>query len=462
MRKLPKLDRRSFLRGVGTAIALPGLEAMLPISAAHAASAIPKRLMLVYRPMGNYQPSGTLPTDAYAKVQTADVKNLVNIVSRIHNRVGFDLENLVVSGTDIGQGEHGAGISALFSGQVPAYNASTIVSQKVWQMKPTFDQVIGTQFGLKSIAANVSTATTIHPRWLNRYINTVGWTGADASLNAYTNPKEIFNLLFSGTSTTGPTTAEQLRLAKRKSILDLVTGDINVLNALLGASDKIILDQYLTSIREVERKIDSLMTNPGGALTCDTTGVDARNITSQVQSEYPLRLGILQDLAVKAFQCNKAQIFNMLLSGDGDGVNFAAFVPGISGDGGWHSLSHYEEDAANPAKFKTALQWQYDQFRQLLLKLNAVKEADGTSLLYNSAVLMMSSISDGQTHNFNDLHCVIGGNLGGALKTGQVIELASGNNNPPAANVFLTIMRAFGMANASFGNSTGVVSQLLA
>jgi len=234
-----------------------------------------------------------------------------------------------------------------------------------------------------------------------------------------------------------------------------------VLDALLGASDKIILDQYLTSIREVERKIDSLVTSPGGG-TCDTTGVDARNITSQVQSEYPLRLGILQDLAVKAFQCNKAQIFNMLLSGDGDGVNFAAFLSGVSGDGGWHSLSHYQEDAANPAKFKTAVQWQYDQFRQLLLKLNAIPEADGTSLLYNSAVLMMSSISDGQTHNFSELNCILGGNLGGALKTGQLIEFGSGNSNPPAANIFLTIMRAYGLTNSSFGNSTGVISQLLA
>ena len=151
-----------------------------------------------------------------------------------------------------------------------------------------------------------------------------------------------------------------------------------------------------------------------------------------------------------------------MLAGDGESVNYAAFLSGISGDGGWHSISHHAEDSANPAKLKLAVQWQYDQYRQLLLKLNAVKEADGSTLLYNSAVLMMSSMSDSQTHNPIDINCIIGGNLSGALKTGQIIDYPTGlSKQPPAANVFLTLMKAYGMSDSSFGNSSGTIAQML-
>jgi hypothetical protein len=301
---------------------------------------------------------------------------------------------------------------------------------------------------------------------LNRYINTCSWKGQDSNLTPYSNPAEIFKLLFGGAMTNPDTAnqAEQLRLAKQKSILDFVKQDISTVNTSLGASDRQILDQYLTSIREVEKRIAALSTTPtpGGA-QCSATAAMAPNITTQREAEYPLRLGIMQDLAVAAFQCNRAQVFNMMLAGDGDSVNYAAFLSGISGDGGWHSLSHHAENSANPAKLKLAVQWQFEQYKQLLLKLNAVKEADGTSLLYNSAVLMMSSISDGQTHNPADINVVVGGNLGGRLKTGQVIDFPSGiTKQPPAANVFLTLMQAFGMNSTTFGNSTGNITQMLA
>lgn len=462
MSKKWELNRRTFLRGMGTMIALPTLEAMLP-SMARAQIVNPKRLMVIYRPMGNYQPgTNDLPTDAYAKVQTADVKSFVNIISRVHNQYGRDLDDLVVNGVEVGQGEHGSGIACLFSGQLPDYDPATVVSQKVWKMRTTFDQVIAAKYALNSVEANISTASTIHPRWLNRYVNTISWKGPDASLNPYTNPADIFRLLF-GASNPAPTTPEQLKLQRQKSILDNVLLDINNYMNKLGQTDKTRVDQYLTSIRDLERRIASLSGAPTAG-QCNTSTINAPNITTLNQSEYPTRLAIMQDLAVKAFECNRTQIFNILLAGDGDGVNFATFAgSGVTGDGNWHSISHHAESSDYPTKFKTAVAWQYEQYKQLLLKLNAVKEADGTSLLYNSAVLMMSSISDGQTHRMTDINCVLAGNLGGALKTGQLVEYQAGlAKNPPAANIFLTLMRAFGMTDTSFGNSTGVISQILA
>lgn len=127
-----------------------------------------------------------------------------------------------------------------------------------------------------------------------------------------------------------------------------------------------------------------------------------------------------------------------------------------------HQLSHYGEESGLPAKFKTAVAWQYGKFKEFALKLDAVKEADGTSLLYNSVMVMTSSISDGFSHRFEDLNCVMAGQLGGKLKTGQHLQNSVGRSNqPPIANVWLTLMRAFGLTQTSFGNSTGVISQIL-
>lgn len=476
MKKKWHLHRREVLRGFGTAILLPGLEAMLP-SRAHAATTNPKRLINVFRPGGNCLTNKSqLPTADYAKVQTDDIKAKINIISRVNNVVGRALDDLNVKGIEIGQGEHGSGISTLYTGQHPGYDASKVSNSSAlnWQMPRSYDQVIAEYLNLKSICVNVSPGLSVHPaRWRDEFCSTIGWKTGSVGLKPYANPRDVFNLLFSDVSNPNQgDQAEQIRLSRRKSILDFVLGDIGRYNQILGSKDKQKLDEYLTSLREVEKRVIASMSASTPPGQCNVNGVSAPNINEENQDlsrEYPMRLGIMQDLCVKAFECDRVQVFNMMLATDGSGLNYSKFLSEAKQDVDWHTVSHFENNTPYINDFKAIVNWQYEQFKVFMLKLDKVKDPDDSSILDNTVATFMSSVCDGHTHDSENLNCILAGSLGGRIKTGQHIQYTDGNlgNNagnsiqPPATNIWLTIMRAFGLTQTSFGNSKGVINELL-
>ena len=441
------IARRTFLRGVGTTMALPFLESLVPRSlrAATAAAAPPVRMAWVYIPQGAYMPYW-MPK---AEKTTADYELSEALQPMAEHKKdmmilgGLACDKARANGD--GGGDHARAGGAFLTGAQPKKTAGLNIRAGV-----SADQFAAMHVGQKTRFPSLEMAIegyrgsgNCDSGYACVYEHTLSWRDATTPLPNEVNPKLIFDRLFAEK----PNDAESIaRNQLRASVLDSVMADARALNRKLGGNDRHKLDQYLTSVRELEQQIQRAETLSPLTLPDDVSrpaGVPA-DLTEHIR--------LMSDLMVLAFQTDVTRISTFMLGREGSEQKYR--MVGVTE--GHHTISHHQNKPENLARLKLISIYQAQQFAYLLKKLKSVKEGSGT-LLDNCMICFGSAIADPNRHAHEELPIILAGRGGGSLTPGRFVRYAE---NTPLNNLWMSMLERFGTPAERIGDSTGPLGQL--
>ncbi|MBX7100824.1 MAG: DUF1552 domain-containing protein [Myxococcaceae bacterium] len=426
------LNRRTVLRGAGTALALPFLEAMLPRSA-RAAPTKPLRLLGWYFPNGYYHVNGiddwTPKTTGAGFALSPILAPLMPVASQVSVLSGVanppaDAANLSCA--------HARGTGSFLTCVAPASGSSDGVSmdQVAASQLKAYTRFASLELGTDTVGGDIPIRSTI------------AWADANTPLAKETRPAALFDRLFAADTMLTPAEIEK-RKAYRKSVLDSVLVTANDLSNKLGKADRQKLDGYLSGVRDLELRI----ANQGSGPMC-TPGTKPP-ATGDIRTQTKLLLDVL----ALAFQCDVTRVATFMFDRAGSDLAYPFLTAnGAPINAGHHGTSHHHGAAANLAQLKEILLWQTQQLAYLLDKLNKMDEG-GESVLYRSAVFYSSEIGDGDLHEQQNLPIVVAGSAGGALKPGSHTNFA---NKASKADLFITLLRAVGCTVDKFGGDGDV------
>jgi hypothetical protein len=259
--------------------------------------------------------------------------------------------------------------------------------------------------------------------------------------------------------------ARQRRLKQRKSILDFVADDTRALNRKLGAGDQHKIDEFTTSVREVEKRIDAVRhLNAADAPKPGDFARPADGVPADVREH----LTLMWDLLALAFQSDGTRVSTVMVAGEGTDLHYTHL--GITE--GHHTLSHHQNEEHKIEAIKKIDHFHMEQFARFIERLKSIKEADGT-LLDHSMILCGAGIGDGNAHNHDSLPILLAGRGGGTITPGRHVRYGS---NTPLCNLYVSMLQRMTAANggadlggignaggdARFGDSTGPLAQLTA
>jgi hypothetical protein len=432
------LSRRTFLRGAGVTVALPFLESMVPAQTPlRQTAASPKsRFGAIYIPHGSIigkwkpQAAGTdfemtdilKPLEAYRSQMT--------IVSNLAHPSAY--------GGDGSAGVHHARSSAVYlSGVHPESGAQA-------RLGVTMDQVIAQRQGQDSPLPSLELC--IEPAGLNcgagltcAYRNTISWQSSTSPLPMENNPQVIFERLF------GDGSSEQQRRARRqqsRSLLDSVLNQVGSLEQELPATDRTRLDQYMTDVREIERRIQ----RAGAQITPD---LKVPEMPVGIPDGFEDHLKLMFDLQVLAWQADITRVTTMMMAQELSG----AVYPSSGIREAFHNLSHHSHVPANMEKLAILNTYHVTQMKYLIDKLKATPDGDGT-LLDHAMVLYGSGMGNSNQHDHEDLPVVLIGGASGQLKGGKHLVFPA---KTTMSNLLLAMLEKFGIHLDSFGDSTGML-----
>ncbi|MFK7820992.1 MAG: DUF1552 domain-containing protein [Planctomycetaceae bacterium] len=433
-----QLKRRTILRGLGTTMALPMLEAMLPQRSAFAMTAPkqPNRAAFVFFANGviedNWKPEGGAgPLQMTPTLQPlAKHKNKINLFSGLtqhHARANGD-----------GAGDHARSASAFLTGAQPrkTSGADIKVGQSIDQ---AIAERIGDQTRLPSIELGVvrgRSAGSCDSGYSCAYSNSISWKTENTPAPKEINPKLAFERLFGSKDKSGN---EKKRNANRKSILDLVAGDAASLKKKLGQTDRRKIDEYFNSVREVEQRIDRAEKQ--------LIEIPDYEVPDGVPGEFPLHARIMFDIMTLAFQTDCTRVATFMLGNAGSNRSY----PDVNVKEGHHAISHHRNDKGKVAKLSRIDKFLVQQFAYFLDKLDSVQDGNGT-LLDNSMVLYGSAISDGNRHQHHDLPILLAGGGGGTISTGRHMVFPK---ETPLNDLFLSMADRVGAKLDHIGDSKG-------
>lgn len=428
------LNRRSVLRGllggVAVSVALPFFEASIFGKAAHAQGAFPTRFGLFF--WGN----GMLPDRWVPSMQGTGEQ--WQLSPQLMPLASVKQHITVVTGTALktpNEIPHHSGSAGVLTGRpvvVKSHEDQTFAS-------PTIDQVI---------AQGIGDATRFRSLEVGCYGG--GWggishNGPDNVNPAETSPAALFERLFGPAfRAPGDMTAVDPKLALRRSVLDAVMTDLRDFERGLGATDKARLDQHLTGLRELERRIARLEADPPALAACVRPPAP--------ESEFPDLEGrpqlaeknrVICDLVVMALACDQTRVFSHLITRPLTNLQIAGAAAGH------HQLTHDEPDP-QPQVDRIVLEIMQG-FAYLIERMASIPEGDAT-LLDHSVVLATSDISLGRIHSLDEFPLVIAGSAGGRLKTGMHYRSPFAENT---SNVMLSLVRAAGVNAGSWGGEDG-------
>jgi hypothetical protein len=427
------IDRRTVLRGVGAAIALPALDAMFP--AAASGPKPPRRLAVVYVPNGiimkDWKVAATGRDFAFTRIlkPLEPFRQEITVLSGLANHAAEKAQG----------GGHAKATGSFLSGAAPKYTAGPDVHAGV-----TFDQLVAQHWGSEvrvsslqigcedsRMVGNCDTGSSC------AYTNTLSWRNADTPLAVDVNPRSVFERLFGTIDPSLPAAVRARRALYRKSILDHTREDAQHLIAGLGPADRSKMDEYLTGIREVESKISASERDP---LTPPSEK------PSGIPFEYKDYVKLMFDLQAIGFQSDLTRVSTMMLGREGSVRTY----PEIGVPDPHHPLTHHRGHPDFIEKVTKINCFHVELFASFLEKLKATPDGDGT-LLDHSAILYGCALSDGNAHSNKDLPLVVAGRAGG-LKGGQHVAADAGT---PVSNLFVQLMNCAGLETEGFADSTG-------
>jgi hypothetical protein len=441
------LPRRTFLRGLGTAVALPVLDAMTPAFAAPARTAAnrPMRMAFAYVPNGIIMKDWT-PAAEGAGFELPRIleplkqyKDQMLMLSGLTHNTGRALGD--------GPGDHARAAATFLTGVHPrkTFGADIKCGISVDQVAA---QAIGSQTRFASIELGCEDGRLVgncDSGYSCAYSNSISWRGEATPMPPEVNPRAVFERLFGTADATETPAARAKRRQYRKSILDFVTEDTSELQKSLGPTDRRKLDEYLYGVRDIEKRIEHAEKNARDVLP-------DMAVPEGVPAEFAEHVRLMFDLMTVAFQTDSTRIATFMIGREGSNRTYREIgVPDPH-----HGISHHRNNAALIEKLAQINRYHMEQFAYFINKLAATPDGDGT-LLDHSMITYGSGISDGNRHLHHDLPVLVLGKANGTWKTGRHLQYAK---DTPMTNLFLGMLDRMNVRAETIGDSNGMLQHL--
>ena len=434
------LPRRTFLRGAGVAMALPLLDAMIPAATALAqtpASPVP-RLGFVFVPMGTdharWTPEGGEVLDKLSPILSPleAVKDKITVVTNLELQDSYP-------------GTHDTSNSGYLSAAFAKHTESSD-----YHLGTTIDQIAAKQIGQETRLPSLELSMDLNPLagvcnngYACVYQNNLSWSSPTTPLPSEAHPRLVFERMFGE----GGTPAEREALLRsRASLLDSFNEDIGRLKRIVGASDKVRVDQYLDTVREVERQIQR-----AEAAGTDEFSTDMERPVG-VPAEFGDHATLMYDLQVLALQADITRVISFQFTRELTNRTY----PQIGVPEPHHPTSHHGNDPVKVEKIAKIGQYHVEFFARFLEKLKSTPDGDG-SLLDNTISLYGSGMGNPSLHDHLNLPILVAGGASTGLKGGRHIRYEQGT---PLANLHMTLLDRAGVRLDSFGDSNGKIENL--
>lgn len=436
------LSRRAVLRGMGAAIALPLLDAMQPALAAPAVKKTPLRLGFVYVPNGiimeDWTPAATGPDFELTRIlkPLAGVRSELCVVSGLSDHNGNALGD--------GPGDHARAGASFLTGVHCKKTAGADIRNGI-SADQIAAQALSSVTRLGSLELGCEDARTVgncDSGYSCAYTNSISWRSPTTPNPPEIDPRLAFERLF-GASDGNLDAATRLKRAQyRKSILDAVRDETRSLAKDLGEADRRKIDEYLTAVREIEKRIQ-------GAEREVTPGLEK---PSGIPIEFRDYLGLMFDLQVVAWQADVTRVCTLMVGREGS----LRVYPEIGVPDPHHPLTHHRNNKDWIEKVAKINCLHTELFAGFLQKLKSTPDGEG-SLLDHSMIVYGSGLSDGNAHTHEDLPILLAGRGGGSIKPGRHLRFKEGT---PATNLYVSLLDRMGVPAETLGDSTGKLAEL--
>lgn len=430
------LDRRTLLRGGAAALALPWLDAMVPALARPPKALV--RCLFVFSPNGMNQQQWRPRGDGMQAKFEATLAPLQPLQSRLTVFRGLAIDAGFAHGD--GPGDHARSASSYLTCAHPRKTGGADIHVGV-----SIDQQIAAQVGSATAFASLelgmergAAAGICDSGYSCAYSNNVSWRTASVPVAKETEPRAVFTRLFGDPQQASDAAAAAADARTRRSLLDLVAGDAKALRGSLGAADRQKLEQFLTSVRELEQRLERVdraepqVAVPGGLLE---------------RGGYAEKLALMYELVALAFATDKTRVVTLMLGNGGSNRSYKFLdVPD-----GHHDLSHHGKKEEKLAALAKINRFQVEQLAAFLQRLIAQRDGDG-DLLQQSLVVFGSGLGDGDRHNHDDLPVLLAGEGGGVARGRGHVVLPG--KTTPMANLHLAVARAMGCKDETFADSS--------
>ncbi len=435
------LSRRTTLKGLGISLGLPLLDAMIPAATALAATAaVPKtRVGFFYLPHGAIMDNTPLGKEVDAWTPSGEGADFKL------NKIMQPLDKYKQQLLSIANLENAAS-----AGSVHTINPATWLSavrpdssQAGAHMATTLDQLIASKLGQETAlpSLELSSETTIQSASGGGYYSTtLSFRDDHTPLPMEYNPRKVFLQLFGE----GDTDAERALISRQtSSILDLISDRTTALRNQVGAADKRVMESYLETIREIERRLEKAKARDLSAINLpDAPAGELENFGEQVNMMF--------DLIALSYQANLTRVATYMMVAEGT----ARAYNHLGIPGGFHAVSHHANMPDRLKELTTIQTWHMQQFAKFIDRIAATPDGDGT-LLDHSLFMYGSNMSNSDRHNNYPLPIILVGGANGKLKGGKHIVPAE---RTPVANLHLTVLNKLGIEQEKFSNSTGVLA----
>lgn len=439
----PLLSRRTLLRGAGCALGLPLLDAMLPRRALAATARPPVRMAFVSFPNGAimdaWRPRGSGSQFAFGRTMEplAELKPYITVITGLAQENGFAKGD--------GAGDHARSSASLLTGAHPVKTSGANIragqsvdqaaAERVGHLTRLPSLELGTEKGREAGSCDSGYACA--------YSNSISWKNATTPMGKEVNPRLVFERMF-GSGVEGGVSR---RTRVRQSVLDLVAEQAADLKQRLGRSDLRKLDQYFTSVREIEQRIARASQSRSEA-----PPPPDMDLPEGVPADVQEHIRLMYDLMVLAFQTDTTRIITFMTANEGSNRPYRM----VGVNNGHHELSHHRGDPEKIAQLEKIDRFLVSEFARFLKRLAEIPEGEGT-LLDHCMIMYASGLSDGNRHLHNDLPVILAGRGGGTLRGGRHLVLPGG---APMNNLFLSMLDRMGASVASLGDSTGRLTAL--
>jgi hypothetical protein len=417
-----RTERRQFLRAAGIALALPCLDAFSTARASAATGEPRRRMVCICTPLGLYAPH-FFPDKAGKEYEPTPYLKLLQ---------DYRDDFTVISGL-----AH-AGLSSGFAHQATASFLTGVpgAGRPGFRNSISVDQLAAEHIGQRTRFPSL----TLSGEGLG-----LSWTRTGAIVPADNSPSKVFARLFLE-GRPDEIRAQVRRLAEGRSILDDVREQADLLRTDLGAGDRDKLDEYLTSVRELEQRLieDEAWCKTPKPKVDVPPPQDIPNAADLIG-----RTRLLFDLTHLALQTDSTRLVTIMLAGS----TYAPPIPGVSL--GHHDLSHHGKDPGKLEQLKIVELETLKTVRDLLVKLKETPE-DGGTLLDRTIVFLGSNLGDASSHSVKNLPVLL---AGGGFKHGQHLPFDP-QNPPPLCNLYVSMLQRLGVETETFGSSTGTLTGL--
>ncbi|MEO0475772.1 MAG: DUF1552 domain-containing protein [Planctomycetota bacterium] len=435
------MSRRTMLKGLGVAMALPMLDAMGATKAlAATGSATPNRMAMVFVPNGvNYD--AWLPKGQGKNYQLSlTLKPLESVRKHVNIMTGLTLDKARANGD--GPGDHARSSATFLTGAQARKTSGNDIRLGV-SIDQFAAQQIGDQTRLPSLEIGMEggrSAGRCDSGYSCAYVSNVSWADEDSPVPKITNPVDVFERMFGEVSNVEAETAKQDRLRRRASILDYVMHDTQRLERRLGKNDRNKIDEFQTSIREIERRVQM-------AKGSDDIEMPDTPAPTEAPTKLSERIDLMYDMMILAFRMDVTRISTFMLGNGGSNKRFEE----LDVLEGHHTLSHHRNNAQMVEKIRKIDRYYVEGFARFIDKMAKTKDGKGT-LLDHSMVLFGSGICDGNRHNHENLPIVMAGRANGSIETGRLIAY---QRETPLCNLYMSMLDRMDVDVAEFGDATG-------